>query len=57
MTRFYREYPNLLHDVPQSAAQSKDVQNKEAIKVPQPAALLTEVVWNIPWFHHVILMG
>jgi len=57
MTRFYREYPNLLHDVPQSAAQSEDVQNKEAIKVPQPAALLTEVVWNIPWFHHVILMG
>lgn len=37
MIRFYREYPDLLQNV------------------PQPAALLMEVVWNIPWFHHVIL--
>lgn len=55
MTRFYREYPNLLSDVPQSAAQLKDVQNKEATKVPLAAALLPELAWSLPWFHHVIL--
>lgn len=55
MTRFYREYPNLSHNVPQPAAQINIIEKKDAIKVPQPAALLLELVGCIPWFHHVIL--
>ncbi|MCK9295185.1 MAG: PDDEXK nuclease domain-containing protein [Desulfobulbaceae bacterium] len=66
MIAFYRAYPIL----PQAAAklaQQPDANfqlfdNKEDIKVPQPAAKLdTETfsattVFGIPWFHHVILL-
>ncbi len=41
--------------MPQPAAQINIREKKDAIKVPQPAALLSELVGNIPWFHHVIL--
>ena len=56
MIAFYRAYPSLFKSfLPQPGAKLGDTKDKAAINVPQAAALLTEVVWNIPWFRHLIL--
>ncbi len=55
MTRFYREYPTRLHDVPPASAKLQECENIVIGKVPQPAAQLSKIILGIPWFHHVIL--
>jgi len=72
MISFYREYPDSEAIVPQPAAQlsaapivpppvaqlSQLTTHQEVTPIlPQPAAKLEDVsLWNIPWFHHVVLM-
>ncbi len=65
MLAFYRAYrepgvfssptpkePPALESVPQAAAQTGG-----SLIVPQPAAqLMDSLLWQVPWFHHVILM-
>ena len=59
MLAFYREYPKPESILPQPAAKlTQSIHNQEvALIVPQPAAQLTGMtLWDIPWFHHVVLM-
>jgi hypothetical protein len=66
MLAFYRAYPDPMSIVPQAAAQlpsptsaaRRGAKMPARRKVPQPAAQLRDsILWAIPWFHHILLMG
>lgn len=66
MLAFYREYPRPCEFVQQPAAQlpaeaslPQSVEDSRAYpKVPQIAAQLSaSILWSLPWYHHVVLMG
>lgn len=59
MISFYREYPETESNLPQSAANSAQLPNNQEVApiLPQPVAKLTgNLLWAVPWVHHVILM-
>ena len=67
MLRFFREYPAMAEKVPQPASLLQGDQNQSDGIVPQPAAQLIQapttastlppnLLFGIPWFHHVILI-
>ena len=67
MLRFFREYPAMAEKVPQPASLLQGDQNQSDGVVPQPAAQLIQtpttastlppnLLFGIPWFHHVILI-
>ena len=67
MLRFFREYPAMAEKVPQPASLLQSDQNQSDGIVPQPAAQLIQapttastlppnLLFGIPWFHHVILI-
>jgi predicted nuclease of restriction endonuclease-like (RecB) superfamily len=65
MIAFYRAYPEPQDFLQQAAAKlpaseklKQAAARKEiSLKVPQPAAQIGEsLLWQIPWFHHVVLL-
>jgi predicted nuclease of restriction endonuclease-like (RecB) superfamily len=63
MIAFYREYPILPQPaaklVQPPVAQLEPIDMKSVTKVPQPAAQLalpTNVIFGLPWFHHIVLI-
>ena len=65
MIAFYREYPYTDEILPQAAAKlpapAKEsrtaARNRKVEPLPQLAARIpAELLWSIPWYHHIVLM-
>jgi len=65
MIAFYREYPHAGEILPQPAAKLPGptkstrtaARNREVKLLPQAAARIpAELLWSIPWYHHIVLM-